>query len=116
MQIYEIINVPVNDIFYDFPVDSLVKLPRGYNQYPFSFQLPYNIPCSFEHNVGYVRYTVNAVIDRPWKFNHECKAAFTVVSSLDLNVHREKYVRYQNSFSKCFKNIHISNLQELLYF
>ncbi|KAK1131832.1 hypothetical protein K0M31_015983 [Melipona bicolor] len=87
--------------------DSWVKLPRGYNQYPFSFQMPHNIPYSFEHRNGYVRYTVNAVIDRPWKFNHECKAAFTVVSSLDLNVHREKCLGVNDETRKnfcCFTN------------
>ncbi|KAF3430394.1 hypothetical protein E2986_10021 [Frieseomelitta varia] len=93
--------------------DLQVKLPRGYNQYPFSFQIPYNIPCSFEHRNGYVRYTVNAVIDRPWKFNHECKAAFTVVSILDLNVHREKCLGVNDETRKtfcCFTNGEI-NLQ-----
>ncbi|KAK9309622.1 hypothetical protein QLX08_000835 [Tetragonisca angustula] len=87
--------------------DSRLKLPRGYNQYPFSFQVPHNIPCSFEHRIGYVRYTVNAVIDRPWKFNHECKAAFTVVSGLDLNVYHEKCLGVNDETIKtfcCFMN------------
>ena len=69
------------------------KIPYGHNEYTFSFRLPNNIPCSFEHTNGYIRYTVKAVIDRPWKFDHECKAAFTVVSNLDLNLYREKCVR-----------------------
>ncbi|CAK9830311.1 Arrestin domain-containing protein 3 [Anthophora retusa] len=66
-----------------------MTIDGGFYKYPFSFQLPYSIPSSFEHTDGYVRYTVKATIDRPWKFNHECKAAFTVISSLNLNEYRQ---------------------------
>ncbi|XP_076766720.1 arrestin domain-containing protein 17 [Xylocopa sonorina] len=67
---------------------SQIEIPVGLQRYPFTFQLPYNIPSSFEHKYGHVRYVVKATIDRPWAFNHECKVAFTVVSSLNLNEHR----------------------------
>ncbi|XP_066602845.1 arrestin domain-containing protein 17-like isoform X2 [Prorops nasuta] len=70
--------------------DENVELPRGESTYPFSFQLPPNIPCSFEGEFGHVRYTVKAIIDRPWKYNHECKVAFTVITHLDLNEYSEK--------------------------
>ncbi|CAL7934306.1 unnamed protein product [Xylocopa violacea] len=69
---------------------SQMNIPVGSHRYPFMFQLPYNIPSSFEHNNGHIRYVVKAVIDRPWAFNHECKVAFTVVSSLNLNEHRHE--------------------------
>ncbi|XP_011879564.1 PREDICTED: arrestin domain-containing protein 2-like [Vollenhovia emeryi] len=62
-----------------------VRMPVGFNKHPFNFTLPYNIPCSFEHKNGHIRYTTKAVIDRPWRFDHESKIAFTVVSSYDLN-------------------------------
>ncbi|XP_033343075.2 arrestin domain-containing protein 2 [Megalopta genalis] len=70
--------------------DSRVEIKEGYHQYPFMFQLPCNIPSSFENFYGNIRYTVKAVIDRPWKFDHECKVAFTVISVLDLNANRDK--------------------------
>ena len=81
------------------------KIPYGHNEYTFSFRLPNNIPCSFEHTNGYIRYTVKAVIDRPWKFDHECKAAFTVVSNLDLNLYREKCFGINDGMRKTFSRL-----------
>jgi hypothetical protein len=57
----------------------------GEYSFQFSYQLPANIPTSFENDHGHVRYTAKAVIDRPWKFDHETKAGFTVIYILDLN-------------------------------
>lgn len=67
-------------------------MPAGFHKYPFNFSLPYNIPCSLEHLNGHIRYTTKAIIDRPWRFNHECKIAFTVVASYDLNAHSQQCV------------------------
>ena len=61
-------------------------LAAGEHSFPFSMMLPYHLPSSFEGQYGYVRYTVKATLDRPWKFDHEAKAAFTVLSHLDLNL------------------------------
>ncbi|XP_059473871.1 arrestin domain-containing protein 17-like isoform X2 [Neocloeon triangulifer] len=60
-------------------------LNPGEHMYPFNYVLPINLPSSFEGEFGHVRYTVRAVLDRPWKFDQEAKAAFTVISPLDLN-------------------------------
>lgn len=67
-------------------------MSAGFHRYSFNFSLPYNIPCSFEHTNGHIRYTMKAVIDRPWRFDHESKIAFTVVSSYDLNTHSHQCV------------------------
>jgi hypothetical protein len=61
-------------------------LPAGEHSFLFSMSLPNNLPSSFEGEYGYVRYTVKATLDRPWKFNHEVKATFTVLLHLDLNL------------------------------
>ncbi|XP_032687156.1 arrestin domain-containing protein 17-like [Odontomachus brunneus] len=83
-----------------------VRMPSGYSEYAFSFLLPHNIPCSFEHKHGHIRYTTKAIIDRPWKFNHECKVAFTVVTSYDLNAHSQQCIGIDDeeneSFFCCF--------------
>lgn len=62
-----------------------IELPPAQLAYPFNIQLPMNLPSSFEHEYGYVRYTIKAIFDRPWKFDHEVKSAFTVLSAFDLN-------------------------------
>ena len=53
----------------------------------FTFQLPPYLPDSFEGGgYGYTRYTVKAVMDRPWKFDHTFSRIFTVLGFLDLNM------------------------------
>ncbi|XP_011267384.3 arrestin domain-containing protein 17 isoform X1 [Camponotus floridanus] len=82
--------------------DGEVRMPAGFHKYPFTFSLPSNIPCSFEHVNGHIRYTTKAVIDRPWRFNHECKIAFTVVSSYDLNNHSQQCLGIDDETSDSF--------------
>ncbi|XP_043277832.1 arrestin domain-containing protein 17-like [Venturia canescens] len=62
-----------------------MELPVGEHVYPFTCSLPPSLPSSFESHYGHVRYTVKAILDRPWKFDQEVKTAFTVVSNFDLN-------------------------------
>ncbi|KAL5005445.1 hypothetical protein ScPMuIL_018901 [Solemya velum] len=60
-------------------------LPAGRHTYPFQFQLPPGLPSSFEGSDGHVRYSIKGTIDKPWKFDHTTKRAFTVICLLDLN-------------------------------
>ncbi|XP_024222648.2 arrestin domain-containing protein 3-like [Bombus impatiens] len=77
-------------------------ISHGRTEYSFSFRLPCDIPCSFEHDTGYVRYTMKVVLERAFKFNHECKAAFSVVSRFDLNLYREKCFAIHDETNKNF--------------
>lgn len=70
-----------------------VELAQGEYSYPFQCQLPPTLPSSFEGEFGHIRYTVKAVMDRPWKFDSDAKAAFTVVAPLDLNTVPQAKVR-----------------------
>ncbi|PVD19350.1 hypothetical protein C0Q70_19837 [Pomacea canaliculata] len=60
-------------------------MSAGVHSFPFSMELPLNLPPSFEGDYGYIRYWAKATMDRPWKFDHHTKRAFTVISNLDLN-------------------------------
>ncbi|XP_043478851.1 arrestin domain-containing protein 17-like [Leptopilina heterotoma] len=62
-----------------------IELPHGESFFPFEFTLPSRLPSSFESKLGYIRYTIKATIDLPWKFDIETKSAFTVISKYDLN-------------------------------
>jgi len=62
------------------------RLEAGNHRFPFTFNLPPTVPSSFEGEVGYVRYTAEAAMERPWKFNHVTRSAFTVISLVDLNM------------------------------
>ncbi|XP_076302590.1 arrestin domain-containing protein 2-like isoform X2 [Lasioglossum baleicum] len=81
---------------------STAEITEGYHEFLFKFDIPCNIPSSFEHTYGHVRYTIKAVINRPWKFDHECKAAFTVNSILDLNAHRGNCIGISDEARKSF--------------
>lgn len=62
-----------------------MELKQGLHQYPFKTTLSSNIPSSYEGSYGSIRYTLKAVLDRPWKFDNEVKVSFTVVQWVDLN-------------------------------
>ena len=66
-------------------------MEAGTHKYPFSFTLPPNVPSSFEGYYGHVRYTAKATMDRPWKFDHDTRSAFTVISLVDLNLEHPQF-------------------------
>ena len=66
-------------------------LEPGVYDWPFSFQLPSTtLPTSYEGPYGNIRYWLEARMDRPWKFNHVTKFAFTVLERVDLNPSQEE--------------------------
>ena len=69
----------------DFAGDNTM-LPAGSHIYPFDLPLPENLPFSFETDDGWVRFHLEGVIDRPWKFDYKTKRPFTVLDVLHLNV------------------------------
>lgn len=66
-------------------VGNQIEIAPGTYQYNFQAVLPPMLPTSFEAKHGSIRYLINAVIDRPWKFDLTYKVAFTVIKQLDLN-------------------------------
>jgi hypothetical protein len=60
-------------------------LECGDYSYPFQIVLPPNLPTSFEHMYGRVRYSIYGTIDIPWAFDKHTTRSFSVISHLDLN-------------------------------
>ena len=61
------------------------KIPAGQRLYPFSLQLPQNLPSSYEGGIGFVRYAASCNVDVPWGFDIDTKRMFSIMSVYDLN-------------------------------
>lgn len=61
------------------------ELPPGIHTFNTICVLPSHLATSFEGSVGHIRYFAKVVVDRPWKFDHTFKRAFTVIRQYDLN-------------------------------
>ena len=61
-------------------------LEVGEQSFPFQFQLPPNLPTSFEHIHARVRYLLKGDISIPWAFDKTVYLSITVVSNIDLNL------------------------------
>ncbi|XP_074101958.1 arrestin domain-containing protein 17-like isoform X2 [Cotesia typhae] len=59
--------------------ENVIELPSGHHIYPFKYVLPENIPNSFEHSIGCVKYSIKVIMDRPWS-DYKTSKIFTVVS------------------------------------
>ena len=73
--------------------EAETELSVGNHAFPFSFELPANIPSSFEGKHGHVRYKITAAIDDPQK---KTELVFTVLTPYDLNKKEEAQVRVPN--------------------
>ena len=62
-----------------------MQLVAGIHEYPFSFQLPGQLPPSFEGEYGYIRYTITAHARGMDQINHTAKLAIKVNTIADLN-------------------------------
>lgn len=62
-----------------------IEVASGTHRYDFACSLPSQLPASFEASHGHIRYTVEAVLDIPWRFDKETKVQFTLVRLNNLN-------------------------------
>ncbi|XP_020282949.1 arrestin domain-containing protein 17 [Pseudomyrmex gracilis] len=79
-----------------------IEIQAGEHKFPFTCTLPPNLPSSFESDFGYVRYTVKATLDRPWKFDQDVKSPFTVILPFDLNQEPRAAESVQEEMNKTF--------------
>lgn len=62
------------------------SLPVGHNGFQFSFQLPQEIPSSFESEFGNIRYKVLVTVIKQFGPKVELEKSFTVLSPVNLNL------------------------------
>ena len=63
--------------------------PTGEHVYPFSFNLPKKLPCSYEGTFGQIRYKIKVQIKKSWKKDLKLKKMFVVNEVIDIN--KDKY-------------------------
>lgn len=59
-------------------------MSAGEHVFPFEFPLPEDIPSTFQHGYGSIRFTVKVTVDRPWKTDYESEREITVISPIRL--------------------------------
>eukprot|EP00794_Sanderia_malayensis_P015755 gene15755-17344_t len=59
--------------------------PSGRHFYPFTFELPCNLPSSVEGRLGHVKYTLKATISRPVKQNYDTEKTVLIRETIDPN-------------------------------
>lgn len=60
-------------------------LEVGDYSYPFEILLPPDLPASFEHKFGQIRYSLSATINIPWAFDKHTQKSISVISEVNLN-------------------------------
>lgn len=79
-------------------------LAAGKHELPFELPLDRNLPCSFEGQFGFIRYTVKVTLERPWKMTVQEKKHFTVIGKLDLNMEPKALVsKTDYKITQCFQ-------------
>lgn len=68
-----------------FVKENRIIEPGKYT-FPFNFTLPPNLPTSFEHEIGRIRYSLNGTIEIPWSPQKHTNMVFTILNELDLNI------------------------------
>lgn len=66
-----------------------IELQRGVYRYNFECQLSPLLPASIKASHGYIRYSVDVLLEIPWNINKEFKQTFSVVRRDDLNFQPE---------------------------
>ena len=75
-----------NLIFLAKQANNDCYLEVGEQSYQFQFQLPLNLPTSFEYIHARVRYFLRGDIDIPWAFDKTVYLTITVINHFDLNI------------------------------
>ena len=87
LQNYEQTYESHNDLVSNKSIIHTGEILEGQHDFPFEFELPMDLPCSFEGRYGQIRYYVEAKLDRSgiFKSHKRQRKYITVLSLVDLN-------------------------------
>ncbi|KAI8791189.1 arrestin domain-containing protein 3 [Biomphalaria glabrata] len=81
------------------------NIPEGMHVFPFDFELPADVPSSFEGRRGYVRYMCTVTLDRGWKGVLQMEQDLTVIRHLDLSTVQgaslPQYLEKEQTYEGC---------------
>lgn len=61
------------------------RLAAGNHEFPFHFNIPAQLPCAYEGEYGFIRYTVTVSVEIPFQARKEFEKRVTILRLTDLN-------------------------------
>lgn len=60
-------------------------LPQGITSYEFQFNLKAELPSSFTGGCGKIKYKIEFIVDKPWKFDEKQTIVLNIIQTVNLN-------------------------------
>jgi len=67
-----------------------MQMSAGHHEFKFMFNLPHQLPTSFESFYGTIRYQITVEMQRKLKFNYSFRFPLTIISQLNLNAEHQE--------------------------
>lgn len=77
-----------------------IELPEGVHTYDFQFFLNYQLPSTFKGAHGKIKYKLEFVIDKPWKFDEKYEIPIVVLKHLDIGNILERKIGQREQITK----------------
>lgn len=75
-------------------------LPEGMTCYDFSFNLKPELPSSFSGGCGKIKYKMEFIVDKPWKFDEKQLIVLNIVQTVNLNYSLGTLQPFENQLTR----------------
>lgn len=76
------------------------SLLKGTTTYNFTYNLNKKLPSSFSGDCGKIKYKMEFVVDKPWKFDEKQVVVLNVIQTLDLNQYTDTLKPFEKQLTK----------------